>query len=420
MKKRKIVWFCAVQFTEEKIKTTGTWLIAMGNALAGSSDNQLYNVAYGDVQTITRKNVNNIVQWIIPHKERIKYHQGSKALVSFIRRVNDEIKPDLIHVWGTENGFGFAVLEAGLQTPVLMDMQGVLFASVKYYYGGLTSRDLWQCIGLKELLQPRNHPYFIRRKFRNRGKHELRLIQEMKNIAVQSEWVHTIVKYVNPGSNIFHTGIMLRNEFLETSAWSPQKIRDSIIIFTSCSGPIPYKGLHLLFEAVAILKKKYPNIQLSIGGDIQIEKKYGLIREGYTTWMLQQIERLGIKDAVRWLGMMTADEMIAEMHQSTMVVIPSFVESYCMFLAESMMVGVPAVVSYAGAMPQLAVDNQSALFFPSGDHWSCARQIERIITDCSLAGRLSAEARKEALLRNNPEMVLQTQLNIYDQIVGRL
>ncbi len=418
MKKRKVLWFCGAQFSDEKIKTTGTWLIAMGNALAKTSDLELYNVTYGDVKTITRKDSQNITQWIIPHEERIKYHQGSKELVSFIKRINDEIQPGLIHVWGTENGFGFAVKEANLDTPMLLEIQGLLFAYVKFYYGGLTTMNLINSIGLKEILKPANHLYFIRREFKKKGKHEICLIQQMENISVQSDWVHSIIKFLTPKSTIFHTGMMLRGEFHEAIVWEHPRESETINIFTSCSGPIPYKGLHVIFEAIAILKNKYPNIKLNIGGDIQVEKKYGLIRDGYTGWMLKKARELGIEDSISWLGMMSADEMINEMHRSSMVVIPSFVETYCLFMAESMLVGVPSIASYAGSLPQLAEHDKSALYFPMGDHWSCARQIERIITDPELAKKISTEARSMALQRNNQTKVLQTQLGIYDKIIN--
>lgn len=69
MKKRKILWFSGAQFSEDKIKTTGTWLIAMGIALAKSEDIELYNVTYGDEGAITQKNFENITQWVIPNKE---------------------------------------------------------------------------------------------------------------------------------------------------------------------------------------------------------------------------------------------------------------------------------------------------------------------------------------------------------------
>lgn len=418
MRKRKIVWFCAAQFTDEKIKTTGTWLIAMGNAIANSPNIDLFNVTFGDVKSITQKNSNNITQWIIPHKERMKYHKGSKELIAFIKKIDQEINPDLIHVWGTENGFGFPVMEANLKTPVLLEIQGLLFSIVKNFYGGLTFSDLINSSGLKEVLRPQYHPSSIRKSFKRKGEHELRLIRQMKNIAVQSEWIHTIIKYVNPASKLFHSGMMLRSEFYEAPQWKHPGNDEAINIFTSCSGPIPYKGLHVIFEAIAVLKNKFPNITLNIGGGIDIHKKYGFIRDGYTTWMLNKIKELGIEDSINWMGMLNADEMIREMQRSHMVVIPSFVESYCLFLAESMMVGVPSVVSFAGAMPQLAEHEKSALYFPMGDHWSCAGQIERLITDPLLANKLSEESRKVALQRNDPDAVLQTQLNIYNEILS--
>ena len=55
MKKRKIIWFCGAQFSDEKIKTTGTSLIAMGNAIADIEDIELYKVTYGNVKSIIQK-----------------------------------------------------------------------------------------------------------------------------------------------------------------------------------------------------------------------------------------------------------------------------------------------------------------------------------------------------------------------------
>lgn len=416
-KKRKILWFCTAEFSDEKIKTTGTWLIAMGNALAKSEDFELYNVACGDVESITPRNSENIIQWIVPHEKIKKYNRGSKELIAFIQKIDSEINPDLIHLWGTENGFGFAVTEAKLQTPVLLDIQGLLFAYVQYYYGGLSNLDLFRCIGLKELLRPKNHPFFLRKLFKNKGKHELQLIKQMKNIAVQSDWVDSIIRHVNPTTSIKPTGIMLRSEFYETPNWEYPHADETINIFTSCSGPIPYKGFHVVFDAIALLKKKYPGIKLNIGGKIEVHKKYGVIRDGYTSFLLNKAKNLGITDSITWLGMMDADEMIKEMHRSTLVIVPSFVETYCLFMAESMMVGVPTVASYSSALPELAVHDHSALYFPPGDHWSCARQIERIIIDRTLALKLSTNARSIALERNDESKVLQKQLGIYKSIL---
>lgn len=420
MKKRKILWFSNAQFSDEKIKTTGTWLIAMGNAITETGDIELYNITCGDVTSITQNNSSNVTQWIVPYKEVQNYYKSSKEFILFIKKINDEIKPDLIHIWGTESGYGFAIIEAKITVPVLLDVQGLLSSIGRNYYGGLSNNDLWRCVGLKEIIRPKNHPYFIRKRFKKKAKYERILVQQINNISVQSDWVDSIIKNLNSKTNIFQTGIMLRSEFSEAPGWEYPKSNPTINIFTSCSGSIPYKGLHVVFYAIALLKDKYPNIKLKIGGDVQINKKYGFIRDGYTSWLIKEADKLGITDSISWLGMMNADEIVSEMHKSSLVVIPSFIESYCLFMAESMMVGVPTVASFAGAMPQLAEHGKSALYFPVGDHWACARQIEKIITDQELAENLSVEARSTALQRNDPDKVLQTQLNIYNQIIAPL
>lgn len=417
MKKRRILWFSNAQFSEEEIRTTGTWIIAMGKAISEVHDIELYNVTAGDVKSVTSKSCGKITQWVVPNRERNKYHKGSSEFISFIKKIGEEIKPDLIHLWGTENGFGFAIIEADLGIPVLLEMQGLLLSIGGNYYGGLSLRDLIKSHGLKEILKPELSSYLVRRKFEKRGRHEKRLIRQMRYISVQSDWVNSYIRLISPDSHIFRSGMMLRNAFYESPAWQYRGGRETIDIFTSSSGAIPYKGLHVVFDAVAVLKARYPNIRLRIGGKIETKKKYGVIRDGYTSWLMNKASKLGIAGSISWLGMMSADEMSREMRKSDVAVVPSYIESYCLFLAEAMMVGVPVVASYAGAMPELAEHGKSALFFPVGDYMSCASQIERIITNRKLAEDLSAESRRVAFQRNDPDKVWQKQVDIYKQVI---
>ena len=82
-----------------------------------------------------------------------------------------------------------------------------------------------------------------------------------------------------------------------------------------------------------------------------------------------------------------------------------------------MAVGVPCVISYAGAMCELAEDGVSGLFYSPSDYRKCASQIERLIEDKNLAQRISANAREVALVRNNMESVVDTQKQIYSEVV---
>ena len=64
--------------------------------------------------------------------------------------------------------------------------------------------------------------------------------------------------------------------------------------------------------------------------------------------------------------------MIGELLNCNVCVMPSFIETYCLAFAEAMMVGVPVVVSFAGAMPELAEHNKEAMFYNPLDHITCA------------------------------------------------
>ena len=99
-----------------------------------------------------------------------------------------------------------------------------------------------------------------------------------------------------------------------------------------------------------------------------------------------------------------------------MSVIPSFIESYSLALAESMMVGTPSVVSYAAAMPEFAKDNEQVLFYDSLDVISCAARIENIFVHKDLSERLSLNSRLRKLKDCDKIETLRIQLDNYDVI----
>lgn len=80
------------------------------------------------------------------------------------------------------------------------------------------------------------------------------------------------------------------------------------------------------------------------------------------------------------------------MHNANAVVIPSFVESYCVAAKESLTVGVPTVISFSGAMPELAIHEKTALFFPPGDALICSNALEKFIVDKEYAKLISQNA----------------------------
>ena len=119
-----------------------------------------------------------------------------------------------------------------------------------------------------------------------------------------------------------------------------------------------------------------------------------------------------------FLGALDAGQISENLLSASVFVHPSFIESYSLSVAEAMIVGVPSVISYAGAMPELAVDGESALYYPSGDAVLCAERICRILDSDELAQKLSKNARDIALRRNSHDKGVQRQLEIYHEVLG--
>ena len=68
----------------------------------------------------------------------------------------------------------------------------------------------------------------------------------------------------------------------------------------------------------------------------------------------------------------------------------------------------------------LAEHKKNALFYNSLDHGLCAAYIEMLIQNKTLAETISANARENRLIENDPATVLETQINIYSSLLNDL
>jgi len=415
---KTILWLCNRPIEDTADRRDGTWFTAMARALVESGKIRLATVSQAKVKNAVRRDLEGIAQWVVPHEPLGRNGLPSRLTVEAIQRAVDEIKPDLIHVWGTENYWGLMTARGILKGLAVLEIQGIKYACAKVFDGGLSQAECIHCVGPLEILRRGRSVFFGKRRFERWGRFEKEMILKHRYISTQSDWVRAHVSAVNPKYALFKTAILLRKEFSETHPWRASESWNGAIpsVFTSSSSAVPYKGLHTLVRAIAILKRKYPRIVLNVAGDIM---KKGIRKSGYARWLQGEARRLAIADNIRWLGPLDAVGIIRQFHQASVAVVPSFIESYSLAMAEAMLVGVPVVASYAGAMPELAHHEESALFFPPGDESACAWQVDRILSDKALADRLSQNARQTGLTRNEPRAVMKRQIEIYDEILNR-
>ncbi len=410
MKKIKVLWL-SNRVLSDNLMGTGTWLSAMAEGLSTSKEITLGNISTGSLNIMTRQDYKGITQWVFPD---IHYSLNNglpqKHYLSNIIESIEKFSPDVVHVWGTELFWGLLSARELIKRPILLELQGVKSAIAKVFSGGLTLKEQFDCIGLKEIIRKTTIPQ-EQNKFEKWGIFEREIIQGHQFITVQSPWLVAQVRSINGDCQVFRNEFLLQEPFYSASPWQLNK---NIKIFCSTSYPSPFKGLHVAIRAIAILKNKYPNIQLRIAGAYP---KKGLRQDGFVGWILNESRKLGVESNLLWLGPLTVDEIIDELQNCSVNLTPTFVEGYCLALAEALFLGVPSVVSFTGGTSYLAKDEDTALFFPPGDHVMCAYQVERLLTDTSLVERLSYSAREVALVRNNPEQIIRNQVSIYRSIL---
>jgi glycosyltransferase involved in cell wall biosynthesis len=407
----KILWLCNCPLTDADTGGTGTWLGAMARGLLDSGAVELGIIAFGQEKQFTRRDYRQVKQWLVPAGIALgRDGLPPASVVKSIVTAAKEFSPDLVHVWGTETFWGLLSARGLLTYPSLLLLQGLSGQIAKVFHGGLTLPEQLRCIGIKEMLKRRTmHAH--RRAFASRGLLEAEMIRKHRFVDAQSLWGASHVRAINPKACLFSVDLPLRPPFYNAGAWQSL---GRPTLFCTAAYTSPFKGLHVAVRALALLRKRIPDVHLRVAGAHQ---RGGIRQDGYMRWINRMTRQLGVADAIEWLGPLNAEQIVKELQTAAAIVIPTFVETYCVALAEAMIIGTPVVASYAGGIPSLGEDEKSCLFFPPGDEAMCAYQLERVLTDEALAQRLSRESRKIAAVRNDLQRIVQRQLDIYRQMV---
>ena len=410
----KVLWFSNSVLGVKGVKATGTWLHTMSLALIQSGI-QVFNITQSSTEkTIKYVDDGQIAQWILPVYKLDSTGLPTKDNILNIQKIVQDIQPDIIHIWGTEFYWGLLTARGFIKGNVILEIEGLMFSCSKVFYGGLSLSEILQTFRLKEIISFKRSIIGQQRWFEKWGRFEVEMLKKHKNISTQSNWVRAWIAPYSDHARIFRTGLIIRQEFYNSIPWKTPK-HENLQLLSFASGADSYKGLHIVIKALSIVKQIYPNIVLKLAGNFGLDLP-SYRKPGYSKFILALIAKLGLKNNVVFLGPLTAEGLVEQMLNSRAFVQASNVESYSMALAESMAVGIPSVVSFAGAMPELANNEESALFYPVNDFYSCANQIIRILDSEDLSAYLSYNARKRAEFRNTCDNVVKQQIRIYKSL----
>jgi len=410
--KLKIVWMCHRPLSREDQGLSGTWFDSMAQALLATGEVELLVISQGRQRHFVHTSLGGLTQLVLPWWAFPLWHGlPAPKVVTRIQHTITAFRPDLLHIWGTEYYWGLFSSRGLVQLPTLLTAQGFKCEVARKFSGELSFREQIACIGMKELITATTI-FQIARKYAKWGIYEREILAWHRYYSCHSDWQQAVILGINPLANVLHCDLPLREAFYENHTWRPSL---EPRIFFSAAAASPLKGLHVAIQALAILRRKFPGMQLRIAG---IRPREGFLRNGYRTWITREIARRGLSDNVVWLGQLTGVDIVRELSGASVFLMSSFLESYSMTIAEAMMVGTPVVTSYVGGTLSLGKDQESCLFFPAGDAVMCAECICRVLTNSVLACALSQCARDIAMIRHDRTNILTSQLNHYRHVLA--
>lgn len=153
----------------------------------------------------------------------------------------------------------------------------------------------------------------------------------------------------------------------------------------------PYKGFHVLLEAIAMVGRSSRCATLTIVGE-------GRLRHA----LEHQADHLGLRDRVRFVGRVDFEDMPAVFQEADVFVLPSLTEGMPRVLLEAMASGCLCVATRVGGVPEVLPENVLA---EPGDASSLAARI-RSVMDLEVQDklRLRHENRERARLYGKTEL----------------
>jgi len=329
----------------------------------------------------------------------------NRIIPEFIKII-DKVKPDLIHIHGTEEAFG-KIGEYIHNIPIVFSIQGLLAPYSYKFFSGIPQEIIRKYEPLKDKLI--KYSYLNDYKVNcYRRERELRYLQNAKYILGRTFWDREITQAINPNRKYYVVNEILRSPFFN-ARWIKTQFSDKIIIVSTISIGI-YKGYETLLEAANILKK-YSNLNF----EWQI---IGYNKNHKCANIIHKMTRLNPdKCNIKFLGLKSAEEMADILTKADIYCHVSHIENSPNSVCEAMIIGLPIIATFAGGTASLIENEKEGKLIQDGDPFILAGAIYDYISNFKMAQTYGLNARKRALARHTPQSVGDELMNAYKEIL---
>jgi|TARA_R110000782_G_scaffold118028_2_gene208473 L-malate glycosyltransferase len=145
------------------------------------------------------------------------------------------------------------------------------------------------------------------------------------------------------------------DDFIECKPLSIGKNQRQKVRFLNIANLITLKGQAELIKAFAKIFKDKDNVELIIAGEGELKEE-----------LMNLIDTLHLNDKVKLIGLISREEVITQLDDCDVFVLPSHYETFGVVLIEALSRGVPVISTYCGG-PECIVDESNGVLVQPKD-----------------------------------------------------
>ncbi len=166
------------------------------------------------------------------------------------------------------------------------------------------------------------------------------------------------------------------------------------------------KGILALLEAARYVLDEMPNAQFVLAGAPHPNLPKVTLNES--------IARLGLEGRLRWLGHVRHEDLRECYRAASVLVLPSYYETFGLAALEAMAFGLPVVAFKSGALPEVIEDGVSGILTTPGDSGALARALLQVLRHPKLRAHFAVNARNRLAKRFEVPSFVRLELSLYE------
>lgn len=168
------------------------------------------------------------------------------------------------------------------------------------------------------------------------------------------------------------------------------------------------KGVSDLLEAVSMLDNATDLTVVLAGSTADVQ---------YVDKLKAAAVRLGVANNIEFRGILNTEELLRELSECAILVLPSYQETAPMVIQEAMASGVPVVASDICGIPYQVDEGETGFLFPPGDVTALSHRIRTLLGCADTRRRFSTAAKAKAELSFRSEKVAARTVGVYEEIL---